>query len=76
MKEMDSFRYLVLKTLDIQEALSDEDLDTLNILIDKVRQYRVNTCRKAYPKYVVVSEVLECYNDVKLMVLEELNESK
>ena len=68
--------YIVIKTNDVPLALTGEERLALEDMLDKIRQFRVRNLRPPYRKYVVVSDVFECYGDVERMVLEELNESE
>ena len=68
--------YIVLKIPDVPLALTGEERLALEDMLDKIRQFRVRNLRPPYRKYVVVSDVFECYGDVERMVLEELNESE
>lgn len=68
--------YIVLKIPDVHLALTGEERLALEDMLDKIRQFRVRNLRPPYRKYVVVSDVFECYGDVERMVLEELNESE
>ena len=66
--------YIVLKVLDVHLALTGGERLALEDMLDKIRQFRVRNLRPPHRNYVVVSEVLECYSDVKQMVLDELND--
>ena len=67
--------YVVLKRNDIMFGLSDTDKALLEGLIEKLEQFRKSIGRSPRRKYVVVSNVLDCYEEVKQIVLDELNET-
>lgn len=67
--------YVVLKRNDIMFGFSDTDKALLEGLIEKLEQFRESIGRSPRRKYVVVSNVFECYEEVKQMVLDELNET-
>lgn len=72
--ELDT-RYLVLKVLDIQEALDEVEVQDLNFAISCIKKHRYASGRDPDKQYVVVSETMKCYHRVKQMVLDELNET-
>lgn len=67
--------YVVLKRNDIMFGFSDIDKALLEGLIEKLEQFRESIGRSPRLKYVVVSNALDCYEEVKQMVLDELNET-
>lgn len=72
--ELDT-RYLVLKILDIQDALSTLEVQDLNFAIRCIQRHRAAMGKNPDKQYVVVSETMDCYEKVKQMVLDELNET-
>lgn len=67
--------YVVIKTNDARLALSPEQKKELGSILRTIQDYRTSNYRPIRD-YVVVSDLLECYGDVKRMVLDELNESE
>lgn len=67
--------YVVLKRNDIMFGFSEADKALLEKLVEKLEQFRESIGRPPQRKYVVVSEVFDCYEKVKQMVLDELNET-
>ena len=72
--ELDT-RYLVLKILDIQNALDEVEIQELNFAIRCIQRHRAAKGLNPDKQYVVVSETMDCYPRVKQMVLDELNET-
>lgn len=74
MQKLDDM-YIVIKKNDALLALTGEERFGLQLYLDKIEDYRVSKFRPVR-KYVVISDIMECYKPAYNMVLGELNESK
>lgn len=64
-------KYLVVKREDIARALLPEQQDKLELLLNRVQEYRAERGLRTEKKYVVVSDKLDCYDHVwRLIALE------
>lgn len=66
-------RYLVLKFEDAEEALTDDELHTIDTLIAKYSAYRTS-CSKPNKNYVVVAEDWPMYETVWKMIEMHIDE--
>lgn len=68
-------KYIVLKRSDVEDALHNEEYRDFLMYLDFISLHRLSQGRTP-SGYVVVSEVMKCFNDVYNTVLKEINDEE